>query len=117
MMKEELASRRIEFQTNSSDFQKACNDLYSKLQATLDKYVPLRRITVTDRDPKFVTPYIKTLLRKRNKLMRTGKITEANTIADKVGAQIIKNNTDKMKNQDHRKSSKEMWKLVNETPI
>lgn len=113
-MKEEMADKQIEFQTNHPNFQEACDNLHNKLKEIMDKYTPLRRITITSREPESVTPYIKRLLRRRNKLMRAGKISEADNIAEKVRIQIIKNNTESLKSQDYRKSSKAMWEKINE---
>jgi hypothetical protein len=43
----------------------------------LDEFYPERTITVTSRDPSYVTPEIKTKLRRMNRLMRAGRVEEA----------------------------------------
>ena len=56
--------------TQIPDVQSAFNRFYEKALFLLDHFYPLHQITVTNRDPSFVTPCIKGLLRRRNKLMR-----------------------------------------------
>jgi len=41
------------------------------------------------RDPPFMTPLIEQLLRKRNKLRRKGKTSQANTLAVKIKSLIV----------------------------
>jgi hypothetical protein len=53
----------------------------------LDRFYPVKTITLSERDPAFVTPEIK-LLRKRNSLMRSGRLEEAGVISAKIGRSI-----------------------------
>jgi len=46
----------------------------------------------TNRDPHFVTPYIKALLRKRNKLMRKGSVDAAESLTARIGKRITAHN-------------------------
>ena len=76
----------------------------------LDTFHPLRAVTVTNRDPYFVTPKIKSLLRKRNRLRRKGRIEKAESITKRINQSIV----------DHAKvtfspcsrGSKELWEKV-----
>jgi len=43
----------------------------------LDQFYPEREISVTSADPRFVTPVIKSMLRRKNRLMRSGRLDEA----------------------------------------
>ena len=116
LMKEELAKHKhnLNFPSDATDFQKSCDALYSILLNIIDKYAPTRQITVTSKDPKYVTPIIKSMLRRRNKLMRSGKAKKAATIAEKVKSQIIKDNCESLKSEDYKKASKEMWSKIKE---
>ena len=69
-----------------SDMQQAADDFYCVLKYILDKFYPVSKITITSRDPPFVTPNIKGLLRKKNTLMRKGRIKEANALSTKIRA-------------------------------
>jgi len=46
---------------------------------------------MSDRDPPFITPQIKVLLRQRNKLRRRGKINKADAITIKINKLIQRN--------------------------
>ena len=51
--------------------------------------IPVNVVRLGLRDPPYMTPLIKQLLRKRNKLRRNGKISQANTLAAKINALIV----------------------------
>ena len=59
------------------------------LSQLLDDNIPVNVVRLGVRDPPFITPLIKQLLRKRNKLRRRGKTSEANTLAVKINSLII----------------------------
>jgi len=44
------------------------------LHCALEQIVGYSTVTIRERDPPYITPYIKVLLRKRNKLLRRGKV-------------------------------------------
>ena len=73
-------------------------------------FYPLHAITVTNRNPHFVTPYIKALLRKRNKLMRKGCVDAAESLTARIGQRITSHN--KTAFLKCPRSSREMWNLV-----
>jgi len=66
-----------------TDVQSCANSFYDVITCALNEYYPLRTVTITDCDPPFVTPEIKSLLRRKNQRMRAGKIEEANAISEK----------------------------------
>ena len=45
--------------------QESFDRFYLQMQRLLDRFYPIRNITVTDRDPPYITPEIKLLLRKK----------------------------------------------------
>ena len=53
----------------------------------LDYFYPIRSITITNRDPHFVNPAIKALLRKRNRL-RKGAVAAANSLTRRIGSDV-----------------------------
>ena len=53
-------------------------------------YYPLRTITVSSRDPDYVTPAIKAKLRRKNRIMRVGRLDEADALAKQISKDISK---------------------------
>ena len=52
-------------------------------------FYPVQYVTVTSRDPEFITPQVKAMLRRKNRLMRAGREEEAGALALQIG-KIIK---------------------------
>jgi len=98
---------------NITDPQRAWDALYDVLLAWLDAYYPLRVVTVTTREPDFMTPEIKTLLRRKNRLMRRGRLEEASAIALKVGKAIARQNGRRLRSLNSSKGTKQLWECVN----
>jgi len=61
---------------------------YEIVQNLLDCFFPLRTITMSDKDPYYMTPQIKMMLRKKNKLLRKGRIEEANALTKRISQSI-----------------------------
>ena len=53
------------------------SDFIKIVKYLLNSAIPSKTVSMSYRDPPFITPQIKVLLRKRNKLRRRGKIQEA----------------------------------------
>ena len=51
---------------NCNEVQECADALYKILNGLLDFYYPSTSITLTNQDPSFITPEIKSLLRKKN---------------------------------------------------
>jgi len=75
-----LAMNKIEL-SETCEVQERFDQLYSMLLGLLDQYYPERTITITSSDPLYVTPSVKAQLRRKNKLMRTGRTDEAGSMA------------------------------------
>jgi len=54
----------------------------------LERFYPLRSITITSRDPYYITPAIKAKLQRKKRLMRAGRIEEADALARRIGIDI-----------------------------
>jgi Reverse transcriptase (RNA-dependent DNA polymerase) len=94
------------------DTQAAFDLFYMYLWSLLDAYFPLRKVTITDRDPPYVSPAVKSMLRQKNKLMHKNKIDEANALAERIGNAIIKYNSTSLKPCNNRFNSADMWEKV-----
>ena len=95
---------------NTRDVQEAFDKFYESASQILNCFYPLHVITITNRDPHFVTPYIKALLRKRNKLMRKGCVDAAESLTARIGQRITSHN--KTAFLKCPRGSREMWNLV-----
>ena len=90
--------------------QLAFDRFYDLFTAMLNDFYPLKSVTTTSRDPPFITPEIKALLRKKNKLLRRNHTEAANAIACQIQTKIqIRNATTFTK---PCKDGKELWKRV-----
>jgi len=80
---------------------------YNVALGLLDRFYPERTINVRSRDPDYVTLYIKAQLRKKNRLMRPGRVEEAGPIAERIGKDIVKRNRTRVQKYNGRVDAKE----------
>jgi len=73
---------------SSTDLQEAWDNYYSDALARLNQNYPLRTITITSKDPPFITPEIKRMLRLKNRFMRNGKIEKADAPSLRIAKTI-----------------------------
>jgi Reverse transcriptase (RNA-dependent DNA polymerase)/Endonuclease/Exonuclease/phosphatase family len=97
------------------DLQNAWNSFYLESKTILDQIYPLRRITMTSSDPPFLTPEAKLLLRRKNRLMRAGRLEEASAMARRVGLLIERTNRAHLRNIDLTGGLRGLWRQVNDT--
>ena len=57
----------------TEDTQQSFDCFYYAVLTLLNKFYPLLYATVTSRDPEFITPQVKVMLRRQNRLMRAGR--------------------------------------------
>ena len=67
--------------TLESDTQTAFDQFYRTSLWLLDQFYPEKTVTIRSQDPAYMTPDIKTKLRKKNQLMRAGRLDEAGALA------------------------------------
>ena len=77
----------------------------------IDCNVPVKRVSLGPRDPEFITPLIKSLLKRRNNLRRHGKIEQANELAVKINRLIAKERSQRLARLDNA-SPKKLWAAV-----
>jgi len=99
----------------NEDPQLAWDRFYQELLGWLDQYYLARTVAITNREPAFVTPQIKNLLWRKNRLMRKGRVEEAGAIANRIGKLVTKANSVLLKDLGTQSSSKELWSRVNKT--
>ena len=98
---------------SATEVQQAADLFYDQMKTIVDDYYPMSTITTTSRDPGFVTPEVKSMLRKKNYLMRRGRIEEANSIVKRVSKIIIEHNSVCFKGLNSRVDTRELWSNVN----
>src|SRR6218665_3133344 len=91
----------------------------------LDSIYPMRQTTMTSADPPFLTPETKSMLRKKNHLMRRGRVDEASALARRIGIKIERANKAHLRSIPQgreqvsygvgsmRSSGKKAWMLIN----
>jgi len=62
--------------------------LYSIAYELLNYFYPKHTITITSRDPEYITPAVKSKLRRKNRLMHKGRIEEASALSKRIGEDI-----------------------------
>src|SRR6218665_3618241 len=95
------------------DPQLAWDGFYHLTLKWLNDYYPLRSVTVTSREPAFMTPDIKYLLRRKNRLMEQGRLEEASAMAAKIGRSIARSNSRHLRDLDTSHGTKNLWRSVN----
>jgi len=98
----------------SADVHTSFDRLYDTMTGLLDKFYPLRRITVTSSDPSFVSPVIKAMLRRKNRLMKSGRVGEAGALARRVRVAITNHSKISLRDVDKRKWAQKAWTRVRE---
>ena len=94
MLKEALNSYNWAAVYNVDDVDLGYDIFLQIILALIDRYIPFKRVTVRSSDPWFVTPLIKSLMRKRNDLLHRGHVEKANLVTEKLSKLIaeVRNN-------------------------
>ena len=96
------------------DIQHVYDVFLSNVHNLIDECVPVKYVTVGPRDPPHVTPLIKSMLVKRNRLRKKGRIEDANKLAEKINISI-----QDIRSRQYSKlaqaSPKELWAAVKST--
>ena len=75
----------------------------------LNSFYPERTVTVTTRDPDYMTAGIKAKLRRKNGLMHAGRVEEADALAVRIGKDIASRNKTRLSHIDSKVNAKDMW--------
>ena len=92
--------------------QKPLMFFYDMVTGLLNYFYPERTVTLTSRDPAYITPAIKAKLRRKNRLMRAGRIEKANALAVQIGRDIVRHNKARLSGLNHKTDAKSVWKAV-----
>ena len=75
----------------------------------MDQFYPEQTITLTSRDPSYVTPATKSMLRRKNKLMRAGRVEEAGALSARIGQAIQRRCRTQLSRYDGKTDAGSMW--------
>lgn len=106
------ARREPEELACDADPQTAYDSFYALALGLLDDFYPERTITVTSRDPSCVTPEIKAMLRRKNRLMRDGHVEKAGALARQIGKDITRHSRHRLETINCKPNTKELWRAV-----
>jgi len=87
-------------------------EFYAIITSWLDHFYPLRSVTITSRDPGYMTPEIKYLLRRRNRPMRRQKTEEAAALSLRIEKEIARFNSRELCSLDTAGGTKKLWAAV-----
>jgi len=95
-----------------SDLQTQFDTFYDTAFALLNKFYPEREITVTSRDPDYVTARMKAMLPRNNCLMRCGRVEEAGALAQRIGKEIVRRSKTRLSHLNCRTGIKDIWAAI-----
>ena len=98
--------------TTPRNVQTEFDVFYDTALRLLNHFYPEHTITVTSRDPRYITPHIKAKLRKKNRLMRAGQTEKASALALRIGKDIVNRNQTRLSRINSKTSTKDLWAAV-----
>jgi hypothetical protein len=96
----------------SVNTQAEFDSFYSCALALLNKFYPEKTVTMTTRDPTSINPEIKYKLRRKNRLMRAGRVEEAGALAERIGKDMKRHSKTQFSKIDSKANVKDMWAAV-----
>ena len=99
------------FMLSSTDLSVKYNMFISSLNNILQSTVPCKTVRIKDKDPDFITPLIKSLLGKRNRLRRRGHAEQADKLATRINHLICSERSKRLTHMAEA-SAKELWSAV-----
>ena len=97
------------------DVDTAFNDFYKIINWHVNRYIPRRTVTMKPRDPGYITPRLKLLLRKRNKMYRLGHTAAGDQLATKIN-KIISENRKRQLCSANRSDNAKLWAMLYVVP-
>ena len=100
---------------SSDDPSESVITLNNKLWSTFDKCFPMKKIRMSSRDPPYMSPFVKYILKMRHKLNNIQSQQEKVTLQEKINKLIRGNQIAAVKeeNNRHKNGSKLWWSTLN----
>ena len=96
----------------TDDAQVYADNLHALCFELLDTFFPLVTVKLTSNEPSFMSADIKLSLRKKNKLMHSGRLEEADALSKQIGRLIDERNVSNISNIDCTSNAKELWDII-----
>ena len=93
----------------SASTQSEFDNFYNMALGLLDEFYPQRTISITSRDPDWVTPETKAMLRRKNRLMRAGRVEEARALAYRISKEQTRRNRFRLSKAGRKTEAKDVW--------
>ena len=81
------------------------------VKALINNCIPFKTVRIRSNEPYYITPLVKSLLDKRNRLRRTGRIHEADVVAETVNKMIVSLQAKRLSDLSTA-TPKELWNAV-----
>ena len=89
--------------------QSEFDHFYLIADALLNQFYPEQTISVTSWDPDFISPEIKIKLRRKNKLMRSGRVEEAEALSVRISKALTQHGKTRFSEIDGKTVAKDVW--------
>ena len=102
--------------TDVMDLDSSFSTFLTQLSDLFDKHFPQKQVTITSRDPPYMTPYLKFLLRKKQKLIKSSKFEAAEALSSQISNNITKMAQSILtfpENDNRPIDSKTLWGKIN----
>ena len=110
---EYVSQLNIELDSDTA-MQMNFNIMYSLMYDLFNQFYPEREIPVTSSAPHYVTPPVKAMLRRKNRLTWAGWTDEADALTGRIRAVITRSSSKWLRKVDTSKSPKYAWMKVGE---
>ena len=91
------------------------DDMYSQfidtVKCLINRCIPYKTVKIRKSEPYYITPRIKSMLNTRNRLRRSGKVQEADALAEKINSEITSLQARHLDGLSTA-NPKELWKAV-----
>ena len=102
------------YSVSTIDVSTAFDEFNRIITYFLKTYIPQHTVCIKPKDPSFVTPLIKHLLRKRNLAMRRQQLDKASALSKKIN-QLIANQRNTMLSKATSSNTKQLWSMIKKT--
>lgn len=97
-----------------NDIEQLYADFVKSVLSVIAVSVPVKTVVLRPKDPEFITPLVKSLLRQRNRLRRNGQIERADQLALKINS-LINSHREASLDKLSTATTKELWASVAKT--
>lgn len=94
-----------------NNMQLLYDDFLKVLQWFMDTCIPKKSVTISHNASRFISPLVHLLLRRRNRLMRKGKLDLASLLSEKIG-RIISEEKSAFLSSVNTHNTKDLWSAV-----